>query len=78
MALSREVGARSTERERVRVFDIVLGGRHVRTEPAGDRIALEVQHALAQPTAPGTKPERFAHVRERYVVQVAKPRRLRQ
>ena len=49
---------------RMRVFDIVLQGRDLRTEPAGDRIALELQHELATRVYRG----KFVHVRERWVV----------
>lgn len=47
----------------MRIFDIVVMGAHVRTEPAGERLALELQHELAT----GIHKGQFVHVRERFV-----------
>lgn len=47
----------------MRIFDIVVMGAHVRTEAAGERLALELQHELAT----GIHRGQFVHVRERFV-----------
>lgn len=47
----------------MRVFDVVVMGADLRTELAGERLALEYQHELATRVYPG----KFVHVRERNV-----------